>query len=38
VISLNTVARHVNHILAKTGSANRTVAASYAHRHGLMPG
>lgn len=35
VISLNTVLRHVTHILEKTGAANRTEAAAYAHRHGL---
>jgi DNA-binding NarL/FixJ family response regulator len=36
VISLNTVLRHVTHILAKTGTANRTEAARYAVRHGLV--
>lgn len=35
-ISLNTVARHVSNIFAKTGVANRTEAASYAHRHLLV--
>jgi DNA-binding CsgD family transcriptional regulator len=35
VISRNTVERHVNHIFVKTGAANRTRAAGYAHRHGL---
>jgi len=35
VISRNTVERHVNHILAKTGTANRTQVAGYAHRHNL---
>ena len=35
-ISLNTVARHVAHILDKTGAANRTEAAAYAFREGLM--
>lgn len=34
-ISLNTVATHVRHILAKSGSANRTEAAAYAIQHGL---
>jgi predicted ATPase/class 3 adenylate cyclase/DNA-binding CsgD family transcriptional regulator len=34
-ISLNTVATHVRNILTKTGTANRTEAASYALRHGL---
>ena len=36
VISLNTVARHVSNIFDKTGCANRTEAASYAHRHRLV--
>ena len=35
-ISANTVANHVRGILAKTGSANRTEAAGYASRHGLL--
>ena len=35
VISHNTVIRHVSNIFAKTGAANRTEAARYAHRHGL---
>jgi DNA-binding CsgD family transcriptional regulator len=35
VISPNTVERHINHIFAKTGVANRVEAATYAHRHGL---
>jgi len=35
VISRNTVERHVNHILAKTGASNRTQVAGYAHRHKL---
>jgi DNA-binding CsgD family transcriptional regulator len=35
VLSINTVQRHVSNILAKTGLANRTEAASYATRHGL---
>jgi DNA-binding CsgD family transcriptional regulator len=36
VISLNTVARHVSNIFAKTGVANRAEAASYAHSRGLV--
>lgn len=35
-ISLNTVATHVRNILAKTGSANRTEAAAYAMRCGIL--
>jgi DNA-binding CsgD family transcriptional regulator len=34
-ISEHTAANHVRSILHKTGCANRTEAASYAHRHGL---
>jgi DNA-binding CsgD family transcriptional regulator len=34
-ISQHTAANHVRSILLKTGCANRTDAASYAHRHGL---
>jgi NarL family two-component system response regulator LiaR len=35
-ISLNTVATHVRNILAKTGSTNRTEAAAYAMRCGIL--
>jgi NarL family two-component system response regulator LiaR len=35
-ISLHTVATHVRNILAKTGSANRTEAAAYAMRCGIV--
>lgn len=35
-ISLNTVATHVRNILTKTDCANRTEAAAYARRHGIM--
>ena len=36
LISQHTAANHVRSVLRKTGSANRTQAASYAHRHGLV--
>jgi len=36
VISFNTVTNHVKSILAKTGTGNRTEAASYAHERGLV--
>jgi len=35
VISEHTAANHIRSILRKTGCANRTEAASYAHRNGL---
>ncbi|MFQ6026758.1 MAG: LuxR C-terminal-related transcriptional regulator, partial [Dehalococcoidia bacterium] len=35
VLSVRTVANHVANILNKTGTSNRTEAASYATRHGL---
>jgi len=35
LISEHTAANHMRSILRKTGCANRTEAASYAHRHGL---
>jgi DNA-binding CsgD family transcriptional regulator/pimeloyl-ACP methyl ester carboxylesterase len=35
-ISLNTVSHHLRAIFARTGSANRTEAAAFAHRHGLI--
>jgi DNA-binding CsgD family transcriptional regulator len=34
-ISEHTTANHVRSILRKTGCANRTEAAAYAHRHGF---
>ena len=36
VISVNTVQRHVGNILSKTGVANRTQAAAYAHAAGIV--
>jgi DNA-binding CsgD family transcriptional regulator len=36
VISEHTAANHIRNILRKTRCANRTEAASYAHRHGLV--
>jgi DNA-binding CsgD family transcriptional regulator len=36
LISPNTAANHVRSILMKTGSANRTQAATYAAQHGLV--
>ena len=35
-ISEHTAANHIRSILRKTGCANRTDAAAYAHRHGLV--
>jgi predicted ATPase/DNA-binding CsgD family transcriptional regulator len=35
-ISINTVANHVRNILTKTNTANRTEAAAFAIRHGLL--
>ena len=35
-ISEHTAANHIRSILRKTDCANRTEAASYAHRHGLI--
>ncbi len=35
-ISPSTAAHHVSSIMAKTGAANRTSAANYAHSHGLI--
>jgi DNA-binding CsgD family transcriptional regulator len=35
-ISEHTAANHIRSILRKTSCANRTEAASYAHRHGLL--
>lgn len=37
-ISLNTVSYHLRSIFNKTGAANRTEAASFAHSHGLFVG
>jgi predicted ATPase/DNA-binding CsgD family transcriptional regulator len=38
VISAHTAANHIRSILRKTSCANRTEAATYAHRHGLAEG
>jgi DNA-binding CsgD family transcriptional regulator len=35
-ISEHTAASHISHILTKTGCANRTEAASYAHLHAIV--
>jgi predicted ATPase/DNA-binding CsgD family transcriptional regulator len=37
-ISVHTAANHIRSILRKTSCANRTEAATYAHRHGLAGG
>ena len=37
-ISEHTAANHMRSILRKTGCANRTQAAAYAHRRGLLDG
>jgi DNA-binding NarL/FixJ family response regulator len=37
-ISEHTAANHIRSILRKTSCANRTEAASYAHRHSLVEG
>ena len=36
VISRKTVANHVEHIYAKLGVSNRTAAALFATKHGLL--
>ena len=36
VISVNTVFRHVSNIFSKTEASNRTEAAAYATRHGIV--
>jgi hypothetical protein len=36
VISVKTASHHVEHIYAKTGTANRARASLYAARHGLI--
>ena len=37
VVALNTVKKHVTHILGKLGAANRTEAAARARQLGLIP-
>ena len=36
VVSIRTVTTHVSNIRSKIGAANRTEAAGYANRHGLV--
>jgi LuxR family maltose regulon positive regulatory protein len=37
VVALDTVTKHVNHVLGKLGAANRTEAAARARQLGLIP-
>ena len=37
VVALNTVKKHVTHLLAKLSAANRTEAAARARQLGLIP-
>jgi len=37
VVALNTVKKHVTHVLGKLGAANRTEAAARARQLGLIP-
>ena len=37
VVSLDTVKKHVSHVLGKLGSANRTEAVTRARQLGLIP-
>ena len=37
VVSLNTVKKHVSHVLGKLGAANRTEAVARARRLSLIP-
>jgi len=37
VVSLDTVKKHVSHLLGKLGAANRTEAVARARQHGLIP-
>ena len=36
-VSLDTVKKHVTHLLGKLGAANRTEAAAWARQLGLIP-
>ena len=37
VVTLDTVKKHVSHVLAKLGAANRTEAVTQARKLGLIP-
>ena len=37
VVALDTVTKHVNHVLGKLGAANRTEAVARARELGLIP-
>ena len=37
VVTLDTVKKHVSHVLAKLGAANRAQATARAHTLGLIP-
>jgi LuxR family maltose regulon positive regulatory protein len=37
VVTVDTVKKHVSHVLGKLGAANRTEAVTRAHQLGLIP-